>query len=337
MNLTNKKRSPQSANKISSKKAEFIGAINSLNYSIKEVYADFIKNNEKENSLIYILEKQLDKSYGSNLDIINRLKIYIDLDKKALDDFFAEAKIIFRKMKNNFDSLKQYLNDNIQIRQRNNLISNNLTENNLTLNNTFRIKDVNNIKRTNTPINLKSGKKNSIINSTSVSKEKLKKSKSEIIEKDKEIKNLKIRLKILEGGNTDLLNNFKRVSSQKLEAEKNAKELSEKYSDLLQKYSQLEKNCYDFKSDENKNYDYEEEYDLIKINKGKKEKNYSQDMNIDYPWIIPLKEKYKEINCNFRALVELVKNLLLTLNINNQNENIIDEIKKIIIRSLGKK
>ena len=164
MNLTNKKRSPQSANKISSKKAEFIGAINSLNYSIKEVYADFIKNNEKENSLIYILEKQLDKSYGSNLDIINRLKIYIDLDKKALDDFFAEAKIIFRKMKNNFDSLKQYLNDNIQIRQRNNLISNNLTENNLTLNNTFRIKDVNNIKRTNTPINLKSGKKNSIIN-----------------------------------------------------------------------------------------------------------------------------------------------------------------------------
>ena len=172
MNLSNKKRFSQSANKISSKKAEFIRVINSLNFSIKEVYTDFIKNKKVENSLINILEKKLDKSNPANLDIVNNLKIYIDLDKKAFDDFFQEAKIIFRRMKIIFNSLKQYLSDNNQIRQINNIISNNFTENNLKIKNTFQTNDPKTTKRTVTPINLKS-RKNSIMNSHSESKEKL--------------------------------------------------------------------------------------------------------------------------------------------------------------------
>jgi CO dehydrogenase/acetyl-CoA synthase beta subunit len=104
--------------KISSKKTEFINTINSLNFSIKEIYIDFIKNNKEENSLINSLEKKLDKKDRSTLEIINILKIYIDLDKKAFDDFFEEAKIIFRKMKILFNSLKQYLNDNNQIHKK---------------------------------------------------------------------------------------------------------------------------------------------------------------------------------------------------------------------------
>ena len=335
MNLSNKKRFSQSANKISSKKAEFIRVINSLNFSIKEVYTDFIKNKKVENSLINILEKKLDKSNPANLDIVNNLKIYIDLDKKAFDDFFQEAKIIFRRMKIIFNSLKQYLSDNNQIRQINNIISNNFTENNLKIKNTFQTNDPKTTKRTVTPINLKS-RKNSIMNSPSESKEKLKKSKSEIIEKDEEIKKLKYKLRILEKGNNDLLNNYKQVSTQKLEAEKNMKELREKYSDLLNKYSQLEKNCYDYKSDDLKNSDYEVEYDLTKINKGKKEKNFSQDMNIENPWIISLKEKYREINYKHNTLIELVKNLIPTLNKNSQNKTIIDGIIRIIFGSLGK-
>ena len=96
-----KNSSPLNNNK-NPKIKEFIIEINSLNYSIKSVYTDFIKNIEKEYYFINLLESKIDKSNLSLIEAINYLRIYIDLDKKSLDDFFAEAKIIFKKNENNF-------------------------------------------------------------------------------------------------------------------------------------------------------------------------------------------------------------------------------------------
>ena len=105
-----KNSSPLNNNK-NPKIKEFIIAINSLNYSIKSVYTDFSKNIEKEYYFINLLESKIDKSNLSLIEAINYLRIYIDLDKKSLDDFFAEAKIIFKKMKIIFASLKQLINN----------------------------------------------------------------------------------------------------------------------------------------------------------------------------------------------------------------------------------
>ncbi len=325
MNLSNKKRFSQSANKISSKKAEFIRVINSLNFSIKEVYTDFIKNKKVENSLINILEKKLDKSNPANLDIVNNLKIYIDLDKKAFDDFFEEAKIIFRKMKVLFNSLKQYLNDNNQIHKKNNLTPKNLTEYNLGINNSFISKDFNKILTNNIQNKSNSEKNNSTIKSNSQSN--ISENNSQ---KDEEIKKLKYKLKLLEENNKQLFNNYKIITNQNLELNRNMKELSQKYSELKEKYSQLEQNIYDYKSDDRKNSQYQIEYDLKMMAQGIKEKNFSQDMNIDNPYVSSLKEKLKEIVYKYNTLIELVKNLIPTINKTNQNENIINDIIKIL-------
>ena len=112
MNLQKKNRSPFSKNNSDSRKKEFINTINSLNYSIKELYTDFTKNVETEYYFINLLESKIDKSDTSIIEIINYLRIYKDLDKKSMEDFFEEAKIIFKKMKVLFNSLKQLINSN---------------------------------------------------------------------------------------------------------------------------------------------------------------------------------------------------------------------------------
>ena len=334
MLLQKKNRPSLSSNKISSKKTEFISTINSLSFSIKEVYTDFIKNYNIENSLVNSLEKKLDKSNISALEIINILKIYKDLDKKALDDFFEEAKIIFRKMKILFNSLKQYLNDNNQIHKKNNYSPKTLTETNLALNKTFISTDfnrTNRITKTNTPIKDGKGKINLIIKSNSQSK----KSEYKTMQKDEE-KKLKYKLKLLEDNNKQLFNNYKILTNQNLELEKNNKELSQKYTELLNKYSKLEKNCYDFKSDDINNSQYEIEFSLKMMAQGIKEKNFSQDMNIDNPYVTTLKDKLKEIIYKYNTLIDLVKNLMPSVNKTNQNKNIINDIIKIIFGSVFK-
>ena len=64
--------------------------------------------------------------------------------------------------------------------------------------------------------------------------------------------------------------------------------------------------------------------------KGAREKNYSQDMNIDNPAILAIKEKLREIINKYNTLVDLVRNLILNVDKNYANENIINDIIKII-------
>jgi len=334
MILPKKNVSPLSRNSSDTKIREFIITINSLNYSIKEVYKDFIKNVEKEYNLINLIESNLEKSNKSLIEIINYLRIYIDLDKKSLDDFFEEAKTIFKKMKIIFNSLKQLIYSNHQYLHINNIFPRQLKEkenkSNLN-NNSVRYSYINNavkiVQKARTPIKSRTPI-NSVVSLTS--QNSFKKMKLEISEKDKEIKNLNHKLKILEKNNTELYKNFNLTSIQKIENDKKLKEITKKYEELQIKYSQLEQNCYDLKSDENKNSNYEEEFDLKMMAKGVREKNFSQDMNIDNPGLFSMKEKIKDVIYKYNTLVELVKNLLPTINKNNENEYIIDSIIKII-------
>jgi hypothetical protein len=124
--------------------------------------------------------------------------------------------------------------------------------------------------------------------------------------------------------------------------EKLAKELKEAKNEIdiikkknLQLVEQLEdkeikNNCYDNKSeDQNRSY-YEEEFDLRKMAKGAKEKNKSQDINIDYPGIQAIKEKYRELDFYYNSLEGLVKKLLLTIQTNPNNKAYVTELCRMV-------
>ena len=330
MNLQKKNRSPFSKNNSDSRKKEFINTINSLNYSIKELYTDFTKNVETEYYFINLLESKTDKSDTSIIEIINYLRIYKDLDKKSMEDFFEEAKIIFKKMKVLFNSLKQLINSN---NSNNNHCINNILQKQKTSYNYIQIKNnlINNTDKlrpkAQTPIRMRKPNNSNVSLTTQNS---LKIIRLKISERDKEINNLKKKLKILEQKNNQFFQDFKSATKEKFEIENKFREITKRYEELQIKYSQLEKNCYDYKSNDDGKNSYEVEYDLKMMAKGAREKNYSQDMNIDNPAILALKDKLREVVHKYNTLTDLVKNLILNVNKNYKNENIINDIIKII-------
>ena len=330
MNLQKKNRSPFSKNNSDSRKKEFINTINSLNYSIKELYTDFTKNVETEYYFINLLESKADKSDTSIIEIINYLRIYKDLDKKSMEDFFEEAKIIFKKMKVLFNSLKQLINNN---NSNNNHCINNILQKQKTSYNYIQIKNnlINNTDKlrpkAQTPIRMRTPNNSNVSLTTQNS---LKIIRLKISERDKEINNLKKKLKILEQKNNQFFQDFKSATKEKFEIENKFREITKRYEELQIKYSQLEKNCYDYKSNDDGKNSYEVEYDLKMMAKGAREKNYSQDMNIDNPAILALKDKLREVVHKYNTLTDLVKNLILNVNKNYKNENIINDIIKII-------
>ena len=330
MNLQKKNRSPFSKNNSDSRKKEFINTINSLNYSITELYTDFTKNVETEYYFINLLESKTDKSDTSIIEIINYLRIYKDLDKKSMEDFFEEAKIIFKKMKVLFNSLKQLINSN---NSNNNHCINNILQKQKTSYNYIQIKNnlINNTDKlrpkAQTPIRMRTPNNSNVSLTT---QDSLKIIRLKISERDKEINNLKKKLKILEQKNNQFFQDFKSATKEKFEIENKFREITKRYEELQIKYSQLEKNCYDYKSNDDGKNSYEVEYDLKMMAKGAREKNYSQDMNIDNPAILALKDKLREVVHKYNTLTDLVKNLILNVNKNYKNENIINDIIKII-------
>ena len=93
---------------------------------------------------------------------------------------------------------------------------------------------------------------------------------------------------------------------------------------------EIKKECYDNKSEDGNLSNYEEEFDLRKMAKGAKDKNRSQDINIDYPGIQQIKEKYRELDFYYNSLEGLVKKLLLTIKCNPKNKTYITELCRIV-------
>ena len=75
---------------------------------------------------------------------------------------------------------------------------------------------------------------------------------------------------------------------------------------------------------------YEEEFDLKMMVLGTKNKNRSQDMDIDYPGIKQIKEKYRELDFNFSSMEEVVKKLLMNCQCTGKNMNYIKELCKMV-------
>jgi hypothetical protein len=334
MEIQKRNVSPFSKINNDTKIKEFIATINYLNYSIKEVYNDFIKNIEKEYNLINLIESKSDKSNSTIKEAFIYLRIYIDLDKKSLDDFLEEAQKIFKKLKILFNSIKQPIRASInQYHYINNIFPQQMTENNYKINNNILGSYNNNNERS---LKLKTTKslmksfteKNSSNNS--LSKNSIKKSQIEITKKDNEIDYLQKKLKILEQNNSKLFKNFNSIYNQKILYEKKFKELTTKYEELQKKYIKLEQISYDYKTEEKKNPNLEVEYDLKMMAIGAKGENFSQDMNIDNPQLLSMKEKIKEVIYEYNTLAELVKNLIPNVNQNKSNEDIINDIIKVI-------
>ena len=126
-----------------------------------------------------------------------------------------------------------------------------------------------------------------------------------------------------------------RKNDEKMEelnkAKKEIEQIKKKNMELVRQLEEkeLKKNCYDNKSEENVS-NYEEEFDLRKMAKGAKDKNRSQDINIDYPGIQTIKEKYRELDFYYNSLEGLVKKLLLTVQCTPKNKTYITELCKIV-------
>ena len=124
--------------------------------------------------------------------------------------------------------------------------------------------------------------------------------------------------------NDQILNELKKVKKEN-------EEIKKKNDELISKLEEKEiKHNYDNRSEDGYISNYEEEFDLRKMAKGAKDKNRSQDNNIDYPGIQIYKEKYRELDFNYNSLESLVKNLLLNIQVGPKNKNYVNQLCKIV-------
>ena len=117
------------------------------------------------------------------------------------------------------------------------------------------------------------------------------------------------------------------------EAKKEISSLKKKNEELfndLDSKKLKQDDCFNHISVDNPISNYEEEFDLKKMAKGVREKNRSQDINIDYPGIQQIKEKYRELYFYYNSLEELVKKMLLCSSCTNKNKAYIVELCKIV-------
>ena len=128
--------------------------------------------------------------------------------------------------------------------------------------------------------------------------------------------------------NEEVLNILKELKDVKKENDEIRKKNIELISQLEEK--DIKRNCFDNKSEDRYLSNYEEEFDLRKMAKGAKEKNRSQDINIDYPGIQNIKKKYRELDFYYNSLESLVKKLLSTIQVNQKNKTYVNELCKIV-------
>ena len=130
----------------------------------------------------------------------------------------------------------------------------------------------------------------------------------------------------------EIKNREEKLIKELKEAKKQIDVIKKKNNDLVEQLEEKEikNNFYDYKSEDAKVSNYEEEFDLRKMAKGAKEKNKSQDINIDYPGIQSIKEKYRELDFFYNSLETLVKKLLLTIQTNPKNKTYVTELCKMV-------
>ena len=107
--------------------------------------------------------------------------------------------------------------------------------------------------------------------------------------------------------------------------QKKNKELQFKLED-----KQVQEELSGFRTEEANFSNYEEEFDLRKMVNGTKEKNRSEDINIDYPGMQGVKDRNKELKQKMNMLIEQVKILIANVNINSKIKPQINQICQLM-------
>ena len=93
---------------------------------------------------------------------------------------------------------------------------------------------------------------------------------------------------------------------------------------------QVEKELSGFRTEDANFSNYEEEFDLKKMVNGARDKNRSEDINIDYPGVQGIKDKYKELQQNFNMLEEQIKILISNMSCNSKIKPQITQICQLL-------
>ena len=142
-------------------------------------------------------------------------------------------------------------------------------------------------------------------------------------------KNLNKSFEIPKDANTNLMNKF---LAQLNDAEKRISLLQNKNKELQFKLDekQVEKDFSGYRTEDYNFSNYEEEFDLKKMVNGAREKNRSEDINIDYPGVQSVKDKYKELLQNMHLLEEQVKILISNISCTNKTKPQITQICQLM-------
>ena len=115
-------------------------------------------------------------------------------------------------------------------------------------------------------------------------------------------------------------------------ANKDINDLQKKNKELQFKLEdkQVQAELSGFRTEEANFSNYEEEFDLRKMVNGTKEKNRSEDINIDYPGMQGVKDRNKELKKKMNMLIEQVKILIANVNINSKIKPQINQICQLM-------
>ena len=129
--------------------------------------------------------------------------------------------------------------------------------------------------------------------------------------------------------NTAMINN---ILNKLNDAEKKITFLQKKNKELQFQLEekQAEKEISGYRTEDVNFSNYEEEFDLKKMVNGARDKNRSEDINIDYPGVQGIKDKYKELLQNLNILEEQVKILISNINCNNKIKPQITQICQLM-------
>ena len=129
--------------------------------------------------------------------------------------------------------------------------------------------------------------------------------------------------------NTIIINN---LLDKLKDAEKKIYSLKDKNKELRFKLEDklAEKELSGYRTEDVNYSNYEEEFDLKRMVNGAKDKNRSEDINIDYPGIQILKDKHREVLQNMNMLEEQIKILLCNISCNNKIKPQITQICQLM-------
>ena len=155
------------------------------------------------------------------------------------------------------------------------------------------------------------------------------KTETSIRDNNQNSKNLNKSFEMPKDNNTQLMNKF---LGQLNEAEKKISLLQNKNKELQWKLDekQVEKDFSGYRTEDYNFSNYEEEFDLKKMVNGAREKNRSEDINIDYPGVQTVKDKYKELLQNMHLLEEQVKILICNISITSKIKPQISQICQLM-------